>query len=305
VVPRKPDEIADGLRIGAGAANPLAPDYQMGDACFIDQLFGQYMAHVAGLGYLLDEAHVRKALQSVFRYNFKQDLSTHECVSLTFALNDEAGVVIATYRPGKRPEIPFFYFAEVWNALEYQFAAHLIYEGMVSEGLTVIESVRRRHDGKRRNPWDEPACGHHYSRGMSSWATMLALSGFNYSAVERRLTLMPRIHRTNFRSFWSAPSGWGSLAQKASSQKQRISVETAEGTLVVTTLVLEAVAKEVPKHASARLGSTTLAASLKNESGRLTIDFGRELTIVPGQPLQLVLKRLMTNVNGPATLQRD
>ena len=289
VVPRKADEIAEGLRVGAGAANPLAPDYQMGDACLVDQLLGQYMAHVAGLGYLLDEKHVRKALRSVFRYNFKANLSEHDCVSLTFALNDEGGVLIATYRPGKRPEIPFPYFAEVWNALEYQFAAHLIYEGMLTEALTVIESTRRRHDGKRRNPWNEPACGHHYARGMSSWATLLALSGFHYSGVERQLTLTPRVRRASFRSFWSAPSGWGSFTQTVSAQQHKVRVETLAGTLAVARLVLEAIGEAGASNTSANLGTETLAATLREEAGRRVIDFGREVKIAPGQALQVIV----------------
>jgi hypothetical protein len=210
-------------------------------------------------------------------------------VSLTFALNDEGGVVAATYPSGKRPDIPFPYFGEVWNALEYQFAAHLIYEGMVTEGLAVIESVRRRHDGRRRNPWNEPACGHHYSRGMASWATLLALSGFNYSAVERRLTLTPRVRRTNFRSFWSAPSGWGNFAQTVSPPQQKVSVEAIEGTLAVARLVVDAVGKEAAKNASARLGSEALPATLRNEAGRRIIDLGREIKIAPGHALQVVV----------------
>src|SRR5208337_1945076 len=48
---RPEDQIAPGLRIGGGAANTLAPDYQMGNACLVDQLLGQMQAHVAGLGY--------------------------------------------------------------------------------------------------------------------------------------------------------------------------------------------------------------------------------------------------------------
>jgi hypothetical protein len=210
-------------------------------------------------------------------------------VSLTFALNDEGGTLIATYRPGQRPVIPFPYFAEVWNALEYQFAAHLIYEGMVPEALTVIESVRRRHDGQRRNPWNEPACGHHYARGMSSWAALLALSGFHYSAVERRLTLTPRVHRANFRSFWSAPSGWGSFTQTASPPQQKVRVETVEGTLAVARLVLEAAGKMGAKTVSARWGSEALPAKLRDGAGGRIIDLGCEIKIAPGQALQVIV----------------
>ena len=58
---RPKEEVFDGtMLVGMGAANPQKPDYQMGEACLVDQLLGQYMAHVAGLGYLLDEEHVQQ-----------------------------------------------------------------------------------------------------------------------------------------------------------------------------------------------------------------------------------------------------
>jgi len=289
VVPRKADEIAEGLKVGMGAADTLTPDYQMGDACLIDQLLGQYMAHVAGLGYLLDEKHVKKTLQSIFRYNYQADLSEHENVQRTYALNDEAGVLVASYGAGKRPVIPFPYFAEIWTGPEYQFAAHLIFEGMMTEALTVIESARRRHDGERRNPWNEPECGHHYARAMSSWAALVAAGGFHYSGVERRLTLTPKVRRPNFRSFWSAPSGWGTFAQTISPQQQKVSVETVEGTLAVTRLVLEAIGKAGIRKVSARLGSETLTVTRRDEAGRRLIDLDREIKIAPGQALQITV----------------
>ncbi|PYV28977.1 MAG: hypothetical protein DMG24_00535 [Acidobacteria bacterium] len=127
VMGRSADRIPSWLRVGMGAGNPESPDYQMGEACLADQLLGQYMAHVAGLGYLLDEGHVRKTLRSVFEHNYRSDLSEHECVQRTYALNDEGGVLVATYPLGKRPEIPFPYFGEVWTGLEYQLAAHLAF----------------------------------------------------------------------------------------------------------------------------------------------------------------------------------
>ena len=45
--------------------------------------------------------------------------------------------------------------------IEYQVASHLIYEGLLEEGLSVVRAVRDRYDGFRRNPWDEVECGHH------------------------------------------------------------------------------------------------------------------------------------------------
>ncbi|MGH9649611.1 MAG: GH116 family glycosyl-hydrolase, partial [Terriglobales bacterium] len=40
VVGRAAEDVAAGLRVGMGGANPQAPDYQMGEACLIDQLLG-------------------------------------------------------------------------------------------------------------------------------------------------------------------------------------------------------------------------------------------------------------------------
>ena len=41
----------------------LNPDYQLGEGCLVDQLVGQYVAHVCGLGYLL----IRKMLNPHFK----------------------------------------------------------------------------------------------------------------------------------------------------------------------------------------------------------------------------------------------
>ena len=44
------------------------------------------MAHVCGLGYLLDPEHVRTTLRSVMRYNFKESLHDHFNHLRSFAL---------------------------------------------------------------------------------------------------------------------------------------------------------------------------------------------------------------------------
>ena len=62
--PPKPNElILDGLRVGMGANDLQEPDLQLGAGCLVDQLVGQYIAHVCGLGYLLDQKHVQATLK--------------------------------------------------------------------------------------------------------------------------------------------------------------------------------------------------------------------------------------------------
>jgi len=286
---RPESQIAPGTRIGMGAGNALEPDYQMGSACLADQLLGQLQAHVAGLGYLLDEAHVRATLKSVYKYNYRPNLSEHVDLQRTYALNDEGGVLVATYPLGKRPEIPFPYFGEIWTGLDYQFAASLAFEGMTTEALKVVESTRRRFDGERRNPWNEPECGHHYARALASWACFAAWSGFRYSAPERELILMPRTRRQSFRCFWSVPSGWGSFTHTLKPQGLSVEVQVAEGTITVARLALNGLAKGPFTKVSARLGTEVLHADLKQEAQRRVVTLEREVAVRPDQGLEVIL----------------
>jgi hypothetical protein len=286
---RPESQIAAGTRVGMGAGNSLKPDYQMGDACLVDQLLGQCLAHVAGLGYLVDEEHVRKTLKSIFKYNYKPNLGEHSGLERTFALNDEAAVLIGSYPHGSRPEIPFPYFGEVMTGFEHQLAAHMIYEGMLTEALTVVESNRRRYDGERRNPWNEAECGHHYARAMASWASVVAWSGFRYSAPERELTLMPRTRRQAFRCFWSVPSGWGSFTHTLKPQGQGVKVQVAEGSLAVASLAVNGLTKGPFKTASARLGTEVLQANLKQEAQRRVVALERGVAVTPEHPLEIAL----------------
>ena len=98
-----------------------------------DQLLGQYLAHAAGLGYILPQEHVDKAMKSIFAYNFLLDLSLFSNVQRVYALNKEAGLLLCSWPMGKRPALPFVYSDEVWTGIEYQVAASLIYSGHIDE----------------------------------------------------------------------------------------------------------------------------------------------------------------------------
>jgi uncharacterized protein (DUF608 family) len=202
--PMEADKIAAGLRIGSGSKDPANPDWQLGSACLVDQLVGQYMAHVCGLGHLLDPEHVRTALKSIMKYNFRR-FDAHFNNLRTYALNDERALLVATYPRGERPKRPFPYFAEAWTGLEHTAAAGMIYEGQTADGLKVIAAVRKRYDGHKRSPWDEAECGHHYARAMAAWAAVPALTGFHYSGVTGTMTFAPKagLH------FWSTGNAWG------------------------------------------------------------------------------------------------
>ncbi|MBB5791701.1 GH116 family glycosyl-hydrolase [Jiangella mangrovi] len=184
--------------------------YQYGDGCLADQVLGQTWAHVAGLGYVLPREHVASAVRSVFSHNLLRSARHHHNTQRTYLLNDEAGLLLCTWPRGGRPKLPFPYSDEVWTGIEYQVATHLIYEGFVDEGLTLVEAVRERHDGVRRNPWNEVECGHHYARSLASYGVLLALSGFEYDLPRGRISFAPRVHTDGeFRCFFSTGGAWG------------------------------------------------------------------------------------------------
>jgi uncharacterized protein (DUF608 family) len=205
--------------------------YQFGEGCLSDQMLGQWFAHVVGLGYLLPPERVKSAISSVYRYNFKEDLFNHSNCQRTYALQDEKGLLLCSWPHGGRPPFPFPYSDEVWTGIEYQVAAHLIYEGMLLEGLSIVKAVRDRYDGERRNPWNEIECGDHYARAMSSWSMLLALSGYTYSAPQKAICFAPRFRPHNFRSIWTTGSGWGVFSQIGSPGEQLEEIRVLYGDL--------------------------------------------------------------------------
>ncbi|ANO50576.1 GH116 family glycosyl-hydrolase [Woeseia oceani] len=184
---------------------PADRSHQLLDGCLIDQCVGQLMSHVCGLGYLGDPRNIRKALSSVAKWNQQDGFHGHFNVMRTFALGDEKALLMAAYPKGPRGEFPFPYFSEVMSGFEYSAAAGMIFEGLREQGLSCIRNIRDRYDGRKRNPFDEAECGHHYVRALASWAAGLAWTGFHYSAITAEL----RVNGEDGCWFWSNGYAWG------------------------------------------------------------------------------------------------
>lgn len=195
--------------------------YQHGIGCLSDQMLGQLHARVLGLGDLLPNEHIKSAVHAIYKYNFRTNFEDHVNLQRTYVLNDEAGLLLCSWPDGGEPKFPFVYSDEVWTGIEYQVAAHLIYEGYTEEALNIVTAVRDRHDGIRRNPWNEVECGHHYARSMSSWALLLALSGVQTNMANNELHFNPIADASTsediFQTFWSTGTAWGTFRQTKTS----------------------------------------------------------------------------------------
>ncbi len=259
-----------------------ASRYQYGEGCLSDQLLGQWFAEVVDLGKLLPPEHIRTALASIFRYNFLTDFSQFANVQRIYALDDEQGLLLCSWPRGKRPALPMVYSDEVWTGIEYQVAAHLIYEGMVKQGLAIVEAVRRRYDGVRRNPYNEIECGHHYARALASWSLLTALSGFAFSAPDKEIRFRPRLARADFRCLYSAGVAWGAYRQRLAQGKleAELSVEGGE---------LELVRMRLPFTGPSARVLTRGRAKAAVRDGEALIEWSSPLRLRPGERLRLTL----------------
>ncbi|EJJ25241.1 GH116 family glycosyl-hydrolase [Rhizobium sp. CF142] len=188
--------------------------YQMGEGCISDQILGQWHAEVAGIGAFLDADKVRTALKSVHRNNFRPTLEDHFNPCRNYAYEDEAGLLIATYPEGiRQPMVAAPYAEEVWTGIEYMAASHLIMHGLIEEGMDIVCGARNRHDGSRRNPWNDIECGSYYARSMSAWQLVNAFSGLSADFVSGTLAFAPKV-QGDYRLFWSAGSAFGTLTRE-------------------------------------------------------------------------------------------
>ena len=207
-------------------------EHQYGIGCHSDQLIGQWWAFQLGFGYILPTDHVNKAIESIVKYNFKEHLQGIKQFRI-FASETDPGLLVCTWPHGKEPSIPTLYSNEVWTGLEYEVAALCFYTGNISNALKIINAVRRRYDGTRRNPWNEVECGDHYVRAMSSWTLLHALTGISYSTILKQFELSPKINPENFKSFFVTGRSWGEVSQQITANGVVFTISVAHGELEI------------------------------------------------------------------------
>jgi non-lysosomal glucosylceramidase len=191
--------------------------YQIGGGCLTDQILGQWHADLAGLGDVLSPEHVVSALRSIYQENFRPNLSDHFNPCRVYAYEDEAGLLVCSWPGGsEEPAMPVPYSEEVWTGLEYMLASHLIARGLVEEGLTIVRSARARHDGSRRNPYNDIECGSYYARSLSSYALLNAYCGLTFDQRIGEIGFKPA-RRGDAVYFWSAGRGWGEIEFRGAS----------------------------------------------------------------------------------------
>ena len=262
-------------------------EHQYGIGCLSDQLFGQWWAHSLGLGYILDPERVRKALESIYKHNFRTDFIGFEQKPRIYACDTDKGLLCCTWPKGGRPEGQAILYAdEVWTGIEYQVAGHMLWEGMVDEAFRIIKAARDRYDGTKRNPWNEVECGDHYVRPMSSWWMLEAAAGYGWNGDEHSLGFAPRVNDGEFRSFFITGTGWGTFSESRTSGGQEEILRIAYGEVTVKSLRFTSSGSK----AAVEVNGRTMMASLGTKGADITLEFSEPLVLKPGDMLRAAIQ---------------
>ena len=270
-----------------------------GTGCEIDQVFGQSWAFQVGLPRVLPEKETVSALKSLWRYNFSPDVGPYRAANKPgrwYAMPGEAGLLMCSFprsdwdylraRGKGKAEWAAGYFNECMNGFEYQVAGHMIWEGMVMEGLAITRAVHDRYHAGRRNPWNEIECGDHYARSMASYGVYLAAGGFEQHAPQQHLGFAPRLTPENFKCAFTSAAGWGSFSQKAEGGQLQAEISVAWGKVKLKTIALEHAAATSVKIS---LAGKPVTAKLKPAGKKVLLTLKSPVEIVAGEKLEITL----------------
>jgi hypothetical protein len=123
-------------------------------------------------------------LEYIFKHNF----------------DPEQGLLNATVPEGKKTTIDTYNNCQtiaVWTGIGYAFAALALAVGETEISDTVIDSI---HSNQLRlgHFWDHWECGHHYTRPMSSWSTLIAASGLKIDYENKKISFKPICENITF-----------------------------------------------------------------------------------------------------------
>lgn len=272
-----------------------------GTGCEIDQVLGQSWAFQVGLGRVLPLKETRSALASLWRYNFTTDVGSYRALNKPgrwYAMPGEAGLLMCTFprtdwdfikAQGTAQDGAAMYFNECMTGFEHQVAAHMIWEGMVKEGLAIERAIHDRYHASRRNPWNEVEAGDHYARAMASYGVYIAVCGFEYHGPKGYMAFAPRLTPENFKGAFTAAQGWGSFTQTLRDGIHAATIDLKCGTLRLRTLALTPMPTLVPMKAAVTINGQHAAARLEFVDDRVHINLAHDACLKQGERIEVRL----------------
>jgi uncharacterized protein (DUF608 family) len=274
-----------------------------GIGCHIDQVLGQSWAIQAGLPRVLPKKETVSALKSIYKYNFQEDVGKYLDTSTIknvrfYALPGESGTIMCTFPKGGAlaskgtkaadwDNLVVGYFSESMTGFTYQAAAHMIAEGLVDEGMTMIKAIHDRYAPNKRNPYNEVEYGNHYTRAMSSYGAFISASGFTLNEPEGKIGFAPKINPKNFKSAFISGNAWGTFSQTIESVKQQVNLHVNYGELKLKEVSLSNNLSS--KKVLVMLNGKAIKAKLKRRGDIVLVQFNNDLNLQKRDSLVLEL----------------
>jgi uncharacterized protein (DUF608 family) len=267
------------------------------DGCSIDQVYGQSWAFQVGLDRITPEPQTRSALESLWKYSFTPDVGPYRKQHKPgrwYAMPGEGGMLMVTFPRGVSPEFKdhpsawsAMYFNECMTGFEHQVAGHMLWEGMVQQGLAVERMIHDRYHPSRRNPYNEVECGDHYARAMASYGVFLAACGWEYHGPKGHLGFAPRLAPEDFKAAFTAAEGWGSIAQKREGGTQTAFIAVRFGRLRLCSIALAALPGLKAEKVEVTLDGQPLVARHALDQARVLITLAEPVELKAGQAVRL------------------
>ncbi|MBQ1967810.1 MAG: hypothetical protein II356_07535, partial [Clostridia bacterium] len=120
---------------------------------------------------------IRDVLKIIFQNNF----------------DNESGLINAAYYGNRKTTIHTYKNCQAeaaWTGIGYALSALALSVGLREIADKEISTI---HKNQMRLGafWDHWECGHHYTRPMSAWSTLIAASGLSVDYESKKITLKP------------------------------------------------------------------------------------------------------------------
>ncbi len=223
------------------------------ELCMTDQISGEWFSHLIGLPSTLSQENLHRAIDSIFRYNFDPEFGLHNATAAK-----KAGDLLALNN---------LQAGGLWSGIEFAFASLLMEHDRYSDGVKIVETVHHRYL-RAGQPWNHVEFGGHYTRAMSSWATLLAATGFKPDLPNKCLEIVPKVSG-NFHAPWVTANAYGTIRRKG----QELSVKCFSGSLEVSQLKLSPAARSI------RLNGRPLGVQVTKSIDAVLFDFNSPIAI--------------------------
>ena len=274
----------------------------VGPGCHIDMCLGDFWLAQTGLPSIGSKEQLRKAMDSLYQYNFVPDMGvfreqTKPHSGRYYALAGEGGLVMATWPHGGLPEAcknawQFMYFQECMSGFEHAAAALMVSlakdetDPLLTRGLTICRAVHDRYDASRRNPYNEIECSDHYARAMASYGVFIAACGFHCDAARGLLRFDPKIGAKDFAGPFIGAGAWGRFSQKHAATGLSATLAVRFGSMRLSCLDLTSPATRAAT-TSVTLAGNPLDHRIETRDGRMAVILAQPVTLTTGQTLNV------------------